>query len=251
MFGDKEIEKITRPEKSRKVNNIFYSQLKGRIQREKKMSFAKLSIIEIQKLHQKKASGLQILIYAVIASHIHSNKRNNAYPSLRRIQVMLGGAKPTSIQSITRAITALVDKGLLQKGKVRSRKRFILIHRPIKAVVNSILKATKHFVGRYTPGRIMAAVNRISTNPNSKQTLRDGKHKRPNQVEKNKLFIKRGKELWGRVCPSGKNPKFNSSAISSEQREYLHAWINEPEQIWIMDAWPTEVDRLKQEVIYE
>jgi len=214
------------------------------------MSFAKLSIQEIQNLHQKKASGFQIVVYAVIASHIHSNKRNNAYPSLRRMQVMLGGDKPVAIQSITRAITALVKKGLLEKGRVRSRKRFILIHRPIKAVVNSILKATKHFVGRYSPDKIMGAVNKLSTKPNSSQTKPNSQHKRTNQVEKNKLFIKRGKELWGKVCPSGRENKFDSKAISSQQREYLHAWINEPEQTWIIDAWPNEVRKLNQEVIY-
>tara|TARA_R110000851_G_scaffold85277_1_gene185498 strand:- start:342 stop:989 length:648 start_codon:yes stop_codon:yes gene_type:complete len=214
------------------------------------MSFAKLSIQEIQKLHANKVSALQMLVYSVIASHIHSNKRNNAYPSLRRIQALLGGAKPTSIQSITRAITALVTKGLVEKGKVRSRKRFVLIHRPIKHTINSILKATKHFVARYTPSKIMGAVNKISTYPDHSETLRVRQHKRTNQVENSKLFIKRGRSLWNKVCPTGRSDKFDISNISAIETTQLINWIYESEQEWIKDTWPEEVSRLKNEVVY-
>ena len=217
------------------------------------MSFAKLSINEIQKLHLNKASGLQILVYAVIASHIHSNKRNNAYPSLRRIQVMLGGDKPVAIQSITRAITALSKKGLIQKGRIRSRKRFLLTHRPIKEVVNSILKATKYFVDRYAPSKILESVSRISTKPISKVSTKPISIHKENIVKtkKTKLFIKRGSHLWSQVCPSGQQNKFDSDAITNQEKKYLHFWINEPEQTWIEETWPEEVSKLKKEVIYE
>jgi len=209
------------------------------------MSFAKLSIQEIQKLHANKVSALQMLVYSVIASHIHSNKKNNAYPSLRRIQSLLGGAKPTSIQSITRAITALVKKGLIQKGKVRSRKRFVLIHRPMTEVINSVLKGGKEFVSRFAPSKIMGAVNKISTKPNHSETLRLRQHKRGNQVEKSKIFIKRGKSLWNKVCPKGRSNKFDLSNISAREATQLINWVNETEQQWIIETWPEQVRKLE------
>tara|TARA_R110001592_G_scaffold290474_1_gene559605 strand:+ start:727 stop:1374 length:648 start_codon:yes stop_codon:yes gene_type:complete len=209
------------------------------------MSFAKLSIQEIQKLHENKVSALQMLVYSVIASHIYSNKRNNAYPSLRRIQSLLGGAKLTSIQSITRAITALVTKGLIEKGKVRSRKRFVLIHRPVIEIINSVFKGGKEFVSRFAPSKIMGAVNKISTNPRHSETKPVRQHKRDNQVKKSKLFFKRGRSLWSKVCPSGRSNKFDMSTISVREATQLINWVYETEQQWIIDTWPEQVKKLE------
>ena len=165
---------------------------------------------------------------------------------------MLGGDKPVAIQSITRAITALVNKGLIEKGKVRSRKRFVLIHRPLKETINSILKATKHFVGRYAPSKIMGAVSKISTNQfGANSTKQIGIHKESKvKPKKSKIYDKRGKELWSRVCPSGREDKFDISSISTREATQLINWIYEAEQEWIKDTWPEEVSKLKNEVIY-
>ena len=214
------------------------------------MSFAKLSIIEIQKLHERKASGLQILVYSVIASHIHSRKRNNAYPSLRRIQSLLGGMKPITIQSLTRAITGLEKKGLIEKGKVRSRKRFILIHRPVEEAIKSVLKGAKDFVSRFSPSKVWGAVNEISTKPKKSKTKPESQHKRNTQAKKSKFSLKRGESLWSKVCPTGDSNKFDMSEINREEATQLINWVYEAEQNWIEETWPEEVSRLKNEVNY-
>ncbi len=149
-------------------------------------TFAKISIQEIQALHQKKASALEIIIYQAIASHIHSDKKNNAFPSLRRIQSLIGGM--THIQSITRAITSLARKGLISKGKVRSKDRFILIFRPFKNLKKNMartLKHAKHFVN--TRFSIQTKPSRFNTKPN-------GLHNRNTQSNKSNNLFKRGED---------------------------------------------------------
>ena len=134
------------------------------------MSFAKISIQEIQVLNEKKVSGLEMLIYSVIASHIHSNHKNTAYPSLNRIKDILGGN--TRIQSIARAITSLVKKGLLEKGKVRSKQRFKLLHRPVTEKIKKICKGAKDFVRRIATENLLkppSKVQKFKSNPIEEQ----------------------------------------------------------------------------------
>ena len=185
------------------------------------MMFAKLSIIEIQKLHSAKVSGFEMLVYSVISSHIHSASKQNAWPSLKRIAAVLGGN--TTIQSISRAIKGLSDKNVIVKGKVRSKSRFTLIWRPVKKKVATAMIATKHFVSRFTPSSLSDAIKTAATKPSrQKQTYQMFEYKRDYEVKKsNTCLEKRGEELWEKVAPTGFDGKVKTERLRPEEKKVL------------------------------
>ena len=207
------------------------------------MSFAKISINEIQILHQKKVSGLEMLVYTVIASHIHSKHRNNAYPSLRRIQEVLGGN--TKLQSIARAITNLVNKGLLEKGKIRSKSRFLLIHRPVVKRVQKLYEGARDFVMRMKAENILKPVGEVKVKPVRL-------HKRSNQVEKsNNVYEKRGELVWGLIAPTSFTPDFDLRERSKEELEIFLEWVEEKDtenKVWIVENFASQMKNLKQKI---
>ena len=207
------------------------------------MSFAKISINEIQILHQKKVSGLEMLVYTVIASHIHSKHRNNAYPSLRRIQEVLGGN--TKLQSIARAITNLVNKGLLEKGKIRSKSRFLLIHRPVVKRVQKLYENARDFVMRMKAENILKPVGEVKVKPVRL-------HKRSNQVEKsNNVYEKRGELVWGLIAPTSFTPDFDLRERSKEELEIFLEWVEEKDtenKVWIVENFASQMKNLKQKI---
>jgi len=222
-------------------------------------TFAQISINEIQMLHQKKASALEIIIYQVIASHIHSKKRNNAYPSLKRIRTLLGGT-PT-IQSITRAITSLQRKGLLTKAKIRSKNRFVLIHRPMEAVKNAS-KHAKQFLRRFTPKNLasLSAKSKYgddnqdcsrpyTTKQSRSETKPNRQHKRTNQVEKSKsLYEERGEQVWYKLAPCGGNDAFQIEKITDNEKVMFMEWIRNSDtelKKWINRYYSAQMESMK------
>lgn len=217
------------------------------------MTFAQISVKEIKMLHVAKASALEIIVYQVISSHIHSKTRQNAFPSLRRISAMIGGH--TSIQSISRAISSLVSKGLMEKGKLRSKDRFLLIHRPVKKIAKSIAHHAKTFVNRYTPSSLSFMVsdkkcnqNGLSSNElepkNTKRTRQVEvkpfrKYKKLYQVEKSKsLYEKRGESIWMMIAPSGFSTKIRYEKITEQEKQVFQTWVQENDtelKRWILE----------------
>lgn len=201
--------------------------------------FAKLSIVEIQKLHSAKVSGFEMLVYSVISSHIHSSSRKNAWPSLKRIATVLGGN--TTIQSISRAIKGLSDKKVIVKGKVRSKSRFTLIWRPVKKKVATAMIASKHFVSRFTPSSLSNAFKAAATKPSrQKQTYQMFEYKKPYEVEKSNIFEKRGQELWEQVAPTGFDGKVKTERLRPEEKIILKDWLlqgNTEQKNWIQSEY--------------
>jgi len=197
------------------------------------MTFAKLSITEIQQLHKARVSGFEMLVYSVISSHIHSASKQNAWPSLKRIAAVLGGN--TTIQSISRAIKGLSDKKVIVKGKVRSKSRFTLIWRPIKEVATRCtraVQASKHFVSRFTPSELSNAFSRNSTKPYRQQeTYQKLQYKRDNEVKKSQLvYEETGMALWFKVAPTGFNEKVNIDRLGPGERKNFFDWLGNETQ---------------------
>jgi len=197
------------------------------------MTFAKISISEIQQLHKAKISGFEMLVYSTISSHIHSATKRNAWPSLKRIAAIMGGN--TSIQSISRAIKGLSDKGIIVKGRVRSKSRFTLIWRPIKEVTKKCkqaVQASKHFVSRYSPSSLSKAFSRPHTKPNRQDpTYQIFEYKKCNEVKNsNNLYEERGESIWFKIAPSGFNKKINIDILEPGEREIFFSWLDTEEQ---------------------
>jgi len=191
------------------------------------MTFARLSVTEIQTLQAKKASGLEWSIYAVISSHIHTVKKNTAYPSLKRIQSLLG-KNPPKIQNIVRAITRMVEKGILERGAARTKTRFTLIHRPVQAA-KKILNQTKTFLRRYSP----QSLSRLIRKDKSKlitQTNPNGDHKKDTLREDQYLYEKRGENLWLKIAPTGFNEEMSIDKLGPGEREFFFEWLGNERQ---------------------
>lgn len=210
------------------------------------MSFARLSIQEIEILQSKKCSGLEWSIYAIISSHIHSVKKNTAYPSLKRIQSLLGKNPPT-IQSIVRAISKMVKKGILEKGKIRTQSRFTLIHRPIKTISKKLVNHAKTFVSRYTPSSLSNVISykskRITdTNPN-------GLHKRNTLKGNFNSLSKRMDELWSQICPVGFNDKIRIEEISEDKKIIFLEWVRTSgagKANWIYETYTEQIENISR-----
>jgi len=206
------------------------------------MTFARLSIQEIEILQTKKCSGLEWSIYAVISSHIHSVKKNTAYPSLKRIQSLLGD-NPPKIQNIVRAISKMVQKGILERGKVRSKSRFTLHHRPIVKATKKIVNHAKTFVSRYTPSSLSNVFfnksNRIKdTNPN-------GLHNRESLKLNIKSMSKRMDELWEQVCPMGLNDRIRIDRITEDKKIIFLEWVRtsgDSKANWIYETYTEQIE---------
>ena len=217
------------------------------------MTFAQISVKEIKMLHVAKASALEIIVYQVISSHIHSKTRQNAFPSLRRISAMIGGH--TSVQSISRAISSLVSKGLMEKGKLRSKNRFLLIHRPVKKIAKSIERHAKTLVSRYSPSKLSSMLfdktgteNGLSSNELEPKSVKqveqielkqNRQHKKLYQVEKSKsLYEKRGESIWMMIAPSGFSTKIRYEKITEQEKQVFQTWVQEDDtelKRWILE----------------
>jgi len=193
------------------------------------MYFARLSVNEIMNLQEKKCSGLEWSIYAVISSHIHSVKKNTAYPSLKRIQSLLG-KNPPKIQNIVRAITRMVEKGILKKGAAKTKSRFTLIHRPIQAT-KKIVSQAKKFIHRYSPqsiANLIPKTNRLSRM--GEETNHIGEPKRNTLREDLNLYEKRGEDIWFKIAPAGFNEKVNIDRLGPGEREIFFGWLGNEKQ---------------------
>lgn len=213
------------------------------------MTFAKISIEEIKLLHNKKASALEILVYQVISSHIHSNKRQNAFPSLNRIANMLGGT--TSVQSISRAVSSMVKKGLMKKGKIRSQNRFLLIHRPINKITKKVSQHAKTLVSRYAPSSLSKMLFNKNQTKSVKQdsqiTLKQRRqYKRGNQVENSKnLYKERGEEIWRVIAPTGFDQKIKYEKITEDERQTFKEWVlasDTEQKRWILESHKDQME---------
>lgn len=207
------------------------------------MTFAKLTITEIQQLHKARVSGFEMLVYSVISSHIHSASKQNAWPSLKRIAAVLGGN--TTIQSISRAIKGLSDKKVIVKGKVRSKSRFTLIWRPVKKIATistRAVQASKHFVSRFTPSSLSNAFSQDSTKPSRQQeTYQKFEYKKGNEVKKSQIvYEEMGMALWERIAPTGFNETVNIERLHPEEKEILREWLllgNTENKRWIQSEY--------------
>jgi len=191
------------------------------------MTFAKISSVEIQKLYAAKASAVEIIVYQAISSHVHSKTRNNAFPSLRRIAEVIGGG--ISIPSISRAITALSKKGLIEKGKRQSKKRFILIWRPVKKIAKKIfvdVQRVKDFVkNRYSND---AFFKRKEINNRKKEINESANRREPTQGKEKSNFyeeIQAGHQIWFDVAPRGYSNRLVLSARDDSDLRIFKEWV--------------------------
>ena len=206
------------------------------------MTFARLSIQEIEILQNKKCSGLEWSIYAVISSHIHSVKKNTAYPSIRRIQSLLGD-NPPKIQNIVRAISRMVKKGILQKGKVRSKSRFTLHHRPIIRATKKLINHAKTFVSRYTPSSLSNAIYNKSNRV--EETNHFGYHKREPLKGTIKSISKRMDNLWIQICPIGLNERIRIERIEEDKKIMFLEWVKTSGDDRANDIYETYTEQIE------
>ena len=157
---------------------------------------------------------------------------------------MLGGK--TAIQSITRAISSLQRKGLLAKGKLRSKSRFVLIHRPIE-VAKDATKHAKQFLRRFTPKNLASL---SATKPSRSKTKPSRQHKKTNQVEKSKYYYEeRGEQVWYKLAPCGdSNDEFQISKITDTEKQDFLDWVRAADtdlKNWILNEYETQMEVLK------
>jgi hypothetical protein len=211
------------------------------------MSFARLSIQEIEILQSKKCSGLEWSIYAIISSHIHSVKKNTAYPSLKRIQSLLG-VQPPTIQSIVRAISKMVKKGILEKGKIRTQSRFTLIHRPIITISKKMANQARKFVSRYTPHSLSNLITNKKTN-RFKDTNPNGLHKRDTLKGNFNSLSKRMDDLWSQICPVGFDDKIRTENISEDKKIIFLEWVRTSgagKANWIYETYTEQIENISR-----
>lgn len=211
------------------------------------MQFARLTIQEIEILQSRKCSGLEWSIYAVISSHIHSVKRNTAYPSLKRIQSLLGENPPT-IQSIVRAISKMVQKGILEKGKVHTRSRFTLIHRPVKFISEKIKSQAKTFIRRFSSHSMSSLITDKKTN-RFKDTNPNGLHKRDNLKVNFISLSKRMDDIWDEICPVGLSDRIRINEISEDKINMFIDWIKSSRSQkaeWIYQTYTEQIENISR-----
>jgi hypothetical protein len=138
----------TRAEKNRllceKNNNTFFwlvvVKLKGVF-----MSIATFAILptkDIRELGRLKASGCAVLLYTALLSY--ARDKVSCFPSIKTLSEQLGGAYAES--GIYKALKWLEDNKFIKRNERRSKQRFVMLRRLLKATstkVESALCSTK------------------------------------------------------------------------------------------------------------
>ena len=94
----------------------------------------------------------------------------------------------------------MVKKGLLEKGKVRSKQRFKLLHRPVTEKIKKMYKGAKDFVRRIATENILKPVSEVQkfkSNPVGEQ-----KRNPPREELKSYIYRREGEDLWERIAPT-------------------------------------------------
>ena len=105
-----------------------------------KSSYTTITVADIQKMQSVELSGMETRILLLLMTHCWNGK-TSCFPSLKRLAVMLGIQSSSALQSISRCLKALEDKGLIQRNGRKSKDRFVMI----KEKRSPILRADSKF----------------------------------------------------------------------------------------------------------
>ena len=100
-----------------------------------------VSIEDITKLSTLKASGLATQIYLILCAH-EWGRDGSCFPSIATISKRLGNKYAES--SIHRCLKWLEDAKLIVRNEARSKNRFVMVLRKIKAAVKDTILKTRH-----------------------------------------------------------------------------------------------------------
>ena len=89
-----------------------------------KTHYARIDIEELQLLEKHKCSGTITRVYLALKSF--SREKQHCFPNLKTIANILGLTTKSAIQTISKAITKLVQLGIIIKNKPTSKKRFFM-----------------------------------------------------------------------------------------------------------------------------
>lgn len=101
---------------------------------------AVVSIEEITALSKAKASGLAMSIYMILAAHDWG--KGSSFPSIATISKRL--ANQYSKSSIHRCLKWLEDQGFIKRNEAKSKNRFVLLMRKVKAALKAEVSKIRH-----------------------------------------------------------------------------------------------------------
>lgn len=141
-----------------------------------------VTIEEITALSQAKASGLAMSIYMILAAH--DWQKGVCFPSIGTISKRLGGAYAEN--SIHRCLKWLEDRGFIKRNEAKSKSRFVMLLRKVKAAAKAVLKGSSNkyesqsnkSVGRRTKQR----KKNITYSKNASQRRKKNIHQRRRRI---------------------------------------------------------------------
>lgn len=166
--------------------------------------YAKIDETELEKLAQKRASGLQTQLYVALAVHCHN--KNSCFPSLERLQKILGGVY--HINSIHRALKWLEEKKFITRKEATSKSRFSLMLRQIKTALTNRFRKSPNGYDKH---------QRKNNNNNYRYYKKKKPIKRISEKEKKEQII----DDWAKEMTSLKD--YHQLFNDPDQQDFVHA----------------------------
>lgn len=201
-------------------------------------TFAILPTKDIKELGRLKASGCAVLLYTALLSY--ARDKVSCFPSIKTLSQQLGGAYADS--GIYKALKWLEDNKFIKRNEKRSKQRFVMVRRLLKATstkVEEALCSTK--VDRKKKKKKTSFFKKwkqkSSSTLNSKK-LRDN----PKIPDAESIFSK-----W--IAQTGGK---DITTLSSDDLRTIGAYLNERSpgayewREWLNDCWPNVFQQIKE-----
>lgn len=194
-------------------------------------TFAILPTKDIKELGRLKASGCAVLLYTALLSY--ARDKVSCFPSIKTLSQQLGGAYADS--GIYKALKWLEDNKFIKRNEKRSKQRFVMVRRLLKATstkVEEALCSTKvdkkkkkkktSFFKKMWKQKSSSALNKPKYNDN------------PKIPDAESIFSK-----W--IAQTGGK---DITTLSSDDLQTIGAYLNERSpsayewREWLDDCWP-------------
>ena len=201
-------------------------------------TFAILPTKDIKELGRLKASGCAVLLYTALLSY--ARDKVSCFPSIKTLSDQLGGAYAES--GIYKALKWLEDNKFIKRNEKRSKQRFVMVRRLLKATstkVEEALCSTK--VDRKTRKKKTSFFKKMwkqkSSSALNGKKLRDN----PKIPDAESIFSQ-----WI-VQTGGKD----ITTLSSDDLQTIGDYLNERTpgayewREWLNDCWPDVMQEIK------
>jgi len=206
-------------------------------------TFAILPTKDIKELGRLKASGCAVLLYSALLSY--ARDKVSCFPSIKTLSDQLGGAYADS--GIYKALRWLEQNKFIKRNEKRSKQRFVMVRRLIKATstkVESALSSTK--VDKKMSRKRTSFFKRWKQKSSS--ALNSQKHSdNPKIPDAENIFSR-----W--VAQTGGK---DITTLSSEDLRTIGAYLNErsPQAYewreWLSQTWASEMRQIKELTLSE